>query len=159
MLSQGSEVLWVYKKMKEDGVEPDLVTYNTWIFVLSKSGRVKEAMKFLVVMGGKCIWGSAVVGKWCTPNLCTYSSTLLQGFCNANMLEKAIELYGVMKEGDMKLETGSFGKFLRHGRIVEAYDLFDYAVESKSLMDVAAYSTLESTLKWLKKPKKQGLAV
>ncbi|GMP27003.1 hypothetical protein CsSME_00003196 [Camellia sinensis var. sinensis] len=116
--------------MKEDGVEPDLVTYNTWIFVLSKSGRFKEAMKFLVVM--------VEMGHFLDE-----VTTLLQGLCKANMLEKAIELYGVMKEGDMKLETGSFGKFLRHGRIVEVYDLFDYAVESKSLLDVAAYSTLE----------------
>lgn len=63
----------------------------------------------------------------------------------------------------MKLETGSYGTFMRalcrNGRVAEAYEVFDYAVESKSMTDVAAYSTLESTLKWLKKAREQGLTV
>lgn len=66
----------------------------------------------------------------------------------------------MMKSSDMKLETGSYATFLRAlcraGRIAEAYEVFDYAVESKSLSDVSAYSTLENTLKWLKKTEEQG---
>ncbi|XP_052197423.1 pentatricopeptide repeat-containing protein At2g17670 [Diospyros lotus] len=187
MLSQGSEVLWVYKKMKEGGVEPDLVTYNTLIFGLSKSGRVKEARKYLNVMAemghfpdevtytslmnGMCREGNALgalqlleemEAQGCSPNSCTYN-TLLHGLCKAKLLGRAMELYGVMKSGDMKLETGTYGTLLRalcrNGKVAEAYEVFDYAVESKSLKDFAAYSTLESTLKWLKKAKEQGLAV
>ncbi|KAL3525207.1 hypothetical protein ACH5RR_013579 [Cinchona calisaya] len=187
MLNQSGEVLDVYKKMKEEGVEPDLVTYNTLIYGLSKSGRVKEAKKFLGVMAetghfpdavtytslmnGMCREGDALgalallgemEAKGCSPNSCTYN-TLLHGLCKARLLDKGIELYKVMQECDMKLETGSYGTFVRalcrHGRVAEAYEVFDYAVESKSLTDVAAYSTLESTLKWLKKAREQGLAV
>ncbi|XP_057469270.1 pentatricopeptide repeat-containing protein At2g17670-like [Actinidia eriantha] len=187
MLSQGSEVLWVYKKMKEEGVEPDLVTYNTLVFGLSKSGRVKEAKKFLGVMAemghfpdevtytslmnGMCREGNALgalqlleemEAKGCSPNSCTYN-TLLHGLCKAKLLDRAIELYSVMKASDMQLEPGSYGTFLRalcrNGRVAEAYEVFDYAVESKSLKDFAAYSTLETTMKWLKKAKEQGLAV
>ncbi|KAI5684049.1 hypothetical protein M9H77_05277 [Catharanthus roseus] len=187
MLSQSSEVLEVYRKMLEEGVKPDLVTYNTLIYGLSKSGRVKEAKKFLRVMAetghfpdavtytslmnGMCREGDALgalalleemEAQGCTPNACTYN-TLLHGLCKARLLDKGIQLYKVMKEGNMELETGSYGTFLRalcrNGRVPEAYEVFDYAVESKSMTDVAAYTTLESTLKWLKKAKEQGLAV
>ena len=47
----------------------------------------------------------------------------------------------------------------RSGRIAEAYRVLDYAVESKSMTDVAAYSTLESTLKSLKKAREQSHAI
>lgn len=187
MLSQSEEVLDVYKKMKDEGVEPDLVTYNTLIYGLSKSGRVKKAKEFLGVMtemghfpdavtytslmNGMCREGDALgalallgemEAKGCNPNVCTYN-TLLHGLCKARLLDKGIELYKVMQEGGMKLETGSYGTFMRalcrNGRVAEAYEVFDYAVESKSMTDVAAYSTLESTLKWLKKASEQGLTV
>ncbi|XP_019056963.1 PREDICTED: pentatricopeptide repeat-containing protein At2g17670 isoform X2 [Tarenaya hassleriana] len=153
-LSKGSEAIGVYKKMKEEGVEPDMITYNTLIFGLSKSGRVDEARKYLKamieaghvpdavtytsLMNGMCRKGDALgamslleemEGEGCSPNSCTYN-TLLHGLCKARLLEKGVELYGVMK-----------------------------SVDSKSLTDVAAYSTLESTVKWLKKAKEQGLAV
>ncbi|KAJ9146892.1 hypothetical protein P3X46_029107 [Hevea brasiliensis] len=187
MLSRGSEAIEVYNKMKEEGVEPDLVTYNTLIFGLSKSGRVSEARKYLKIMvesghfpdavtytslmNGMCRKGNALGAlallaemkeKGCSPNSCTYN-TLLHGLCKGRLLDKGIKLYLVMKEGDMKLETASYATFVRalcrEGKVAEAYEVFDYAVESKSLSDVSAYTTLESTLKWLKKAKEQGLAV
>ncbi|GMI86317.1 hypothetical protein like AT2G17670 [Hibiscus trionum] len=187
MQSKGSEAIEVYKKMKEEGVEPDLVTYNTLIFGLSKSGRVKEARKYLDIlvesghfpdavtytslMNGMCREGNALGAvvlleemerKGCTPNSCTYN-TLLHGLCKCRLMEKGMELYGAMKSAGMELETASYATLVRalcrEGRVAEAYDVFDYAVESKSLTDVAAYSTLEVTLKWLKKAREQGLAV
>ncbi|XP_030469381.2 pentatricopeptide repeat-containing protein At2g17670 [Syzygium oleosum] len=187
MLSRGSEAVGVYKKMKEEGVEPDLVTYNTLIFGLSKSGRVKDARKYLDIMveaghfpdavtytslmNGMCREGDALgalrlleemEAKGCSPNSCTYN-TLLHGLCKSRLLEKGIELYQMMKSSDMKLETAAYATFVRSlcrdGRVAEAYEVFDYAVESKSLTDVSAYTALESSLKWLKKAREQGLAV
>ena len=100
--------------------------------------------------------------KGCSPNACTYN-TLLHGLCKARLVEKAVKFYQVIRAGGLKLDTASYGTFVRalcrDGRIAEAYEVFDYAVESKSLTDVAAYSTLESTLKWLRKAKEQGLAI
>lgn len=186
MLSRGSEAIEVYNKMKEDGVEPDLVTYNTLIFGLSKAGRVKEARKYLdlmvelghtpdavtytSLMNGMCRDGDCAGAlrllqemerKGCAPNACTYN-TLLHGLCKG-MLEKAVELYEVMKSNEMKLETAAYATFVRflvrNGRVADAYEVFDYAVESKSLTDVSAYSTLETTLKWLKKAREQGNVV
>ncbi|KAL6959881.1 hypothetical protein U1Q18_040030 [Sarracenia purpurea var. burkii] len=131
---------------------PDEVTYTSLMNGMCREGNALRALKLLEEMEE----------KGCTPNSCTYN-TLLHGLCKAKLLERAFELYGVMKSGDVKLETGSYGTFVRtlcrYGRISEAYEVFDYAVESKSLKDFIAYSTLESTLKWLKKAKEQGLAV
>ncbi|VFQ92722.1 unnamed protein product [Cuscuta campestris] len=187
MLSTGGEVLGVYKKMLDEGVKPDLVTYNTLIYGLSKSGMVQQAKKFLRVMvenghvpdavtytslmNGMSREGDAKGAlslleemelKGCEPNSCTYS-TLLHGLCKARLLEDAVGLYGTMKQNGMKLEKGSYGTFVRalcrNGRVAEAYEVFDYAVDSKSLTDVAAYTTLESTLKWLTKAREQGLVV
>ncbi|KAB1201759.1 hypothetical protein CJ030_MR8G007408 [Morella rubra] len=187
VLSRGHEAIGVYNKMKEEGLEPDLITYNTLIFGLSKSGRVKQARKFLGIMtekghfpdavtytslmNGMCREGDALgalallgemEARGCSPNSCTYS-TLLQGLCKSRLLEKANELYGVIKSEDLKLETAAYATFVRalcrEGRVAEAYEVFDYAVESKSLTDVTAYTTLESTLKWLKKAKEQGHAI
>ncbi|GAB4847611.1 hypothetical protein Ancab_026672 [Ancistrocladus abbreviatus] len=98
----------------------------------------------------------------CKPNSCTYN-TLLHGLCKSRLLTKGIELYGVMKMGGLQLDMASYAAFsralCREGRVAEAYEVSDYAVESRSLTDVAAYATLESTLKWLKKAREQGLAV
>ncbi|XP_042495849.1 pentatricopeptide repeat-containing protein At2g17670 [Macadamia integrifolia] len=184
ILDSGSEVIGVYKKMMEDGVEPDLVTYNTLIYGLSKAGRVNESRKFLRVMAemghfpdaitytslmnGMCRKGDALGAlelleemeqKGCSPNSCTYN-TLLHGLGKSRFLDKGVELYEMMKSSGMKLETASYATFVRAlcraDRIAEAYGVFDYAVESKSLTDVAAYSALESSLKWLKKTRGQG---
>ncbi|XP_043712055.1 pentatricopeptide repeat-containing protein At2g17670 [Telopea speciosissima] len=183
MLDSGNEVIGVYKKMMEDGVEPDLVTYNTLIYGLSKAGRVSESRKFLRVMAemghfpdavtytslmnGMCRKGDALGAlelleemeqKGCSPNSCTYN-TLLHGLGKSRFLDKAVELYEMMKSSGMKLETASYATFVRAlcraDRVAEAYGVFDYAVESKSLTDVAAYSALESSLKWLKKTREQ----
>ncbi|XP_051139252.1 pentatricopeptide repeat-containing protein At2g17670 [Andrographis paniculata] len=185
MLNQGREVLGVYKKMQDEGIEPDQYTYNTLIYGLSQTGRVNEARNFLRIMAekshfpdavtytslmnGMCRKGDALGAlelldemeeQGCMPNSCTYS-TLLLGLCKSRMLDKAVELYQVMKKGGIKLESGSYGAFLRalcrKGRVAEAYEVFDYAVESKSLPDAAAYPTLESSLKWLKRAREQGL--
>ncbi|KAK9093165.1 hypothetical protein Syun_028076 [Stephania yunnanensis] len=161
--------------MKEEGVEPDLVTYNTLVYGLSKVGRVEEARKFLGLMAemghfpdtvtytslmngicqkGEALGALALLGEMeergCSPNSCTYN-TLLHGLCKGKLLEKGMELYELMKSNGMKLELASYATFVRalcrEERIAEAYEVFDYAVTSKSLTDVAAYSTLEGTLK------------
>ncbi|KAE8693451.1 Pentatricopeptide repeat-containing protein [Hibiscus syriacus] len=127
--------------MKEEGVEPDLVTYSTLIFGLWKSGRVKEARKYLDIL----------VESWHFPDAVTYTS-LMNGMCREGNALGAVVLLEEMerKSSGMTLETASSATLVRalcrEGRIAEAYDVFDYAVESKSLTDVAAYSTLEVTL-------------
>ncbi|XWS29140.1 hypothetical protein CRYUN_Cryun24cG0002700 [Craigia yunnanensis] len=131
LLSEGSEAIGVYKKMKEEGVELDLVTYNTSIFGLSKSGRVldimvesgkfPDAVTYTSLMNGMCRAGNALGAvvllkemerKGCSPNSCTYN-TLLHGFCKCRLMEKGMELYGAMKSAGMKLEIASYATLVR----------------------------------------------
>ncbi|KAJ4876878.1 Pentatricopeptide repeat-containing protein [Raphanus sativus] len=185
-LSKGSEAVGVFKRMKEDGVEPDRITYNTLIFGLSKSGRIEEARKYLetmdeagyepdavaytALMNGMCRKGASLgalglleemEARGCAPNDCTYN-TLLYGLCKARLMDKGIEFYEMMRSKGLKLESYAYATLVRglvrSGKVAEAYEVFDYAVGSKSLTDASAYATLETTLKWLKKAKEQGLA-
>ncbi|KAG2277870.1 hypothetical protein Bca52824_060425 [Brassica carinata] len=173
-LSKGSEAVGVFKKMKEEGVEPDRITYNTLIFGLSKSGRIEEARKYLQVMDEAGYEPDAVAygaDEWdlvrrdgserVRSNDCTYN-TLLYGLCKARLMDRGIEFYEMMKSKGLKLESYAYATLLRalarSGKVAEAYEVFDYAVGSKSLSDASAYTTLETTMKWLKKAKEQGLA-
>ncbi|CAM8992631.1 unnamed protein product [Rhodiola kirilowii] len=183
-INQGCEVLRVYSKMKEAGVEPDLVTFNTMIYGLSKSGRAKEARKFVDIMAEMGHFPDAVTytslmnglcrennvtgalgllremeRKGCSPNSCTYN-TLLHGLSKARMLDKATEFYEMMRSKGVELESAAYATFVRilcrNDRVAEAYAVFDYAIESKSLKDVVAYSTLENELKSAKKLKERN---
>ncbi|CAI9777932.1 unnamed protein product [Fraxinus pennsylvanica] len=128
--------------MREFNIKPDLVTYTSMIGMFTE----RDALGALALL-------EKMEMKGCEPNSRTYK--LLHGLCKSRLLDKPIELYGEMKKGDMKLETGFYGTFwralCRNGRVADAYEVFGYAVESKSLTDVTAYTTLENTLKWLRK--------
>ncbi|KAJ6832634.1 putative pentatricopeptide repeat-containing protein [Iris pallida] len=60
MVDQHAGVMEVYNRMRDEGVEPDLVTYNTLIFGLSKAGMVDQAKKFLGVMAGTGVFPDTV---------------------------------------------------------------------------------------------------
>ncbi|KAL0351679.1 UNVERIFIED_CONTAM: Pentatricopeptide repeat-containing protein [Sesamum calycinum] len=147
--------------LSEEGYKPDCYVYNTimkgycrlreakkFLGVMAEKGYIPDAVTYTSLMNGMCREGDALgalalldemEAKECSPNSCTYN-TLLLGLCKARLLDKELSC-------------------IRKGRVAEAYEVFDYAVESKSLPDVAAYSTLESTLKWLQRAREQGLAV
>nr|GLL38560.1 pentatricopeptide repeat-containing protein At2g17670 [Ipomoea trifida] len=156
------------RDMKEEfSIKPDLVTYTIMIDNVCNNKNLREATRLLGVLSEEGY----------KPDCYVYN-TIMKGYCMLStggevldvykkMLDEGVkpdlgvELYGMMKQSSMKLETGAYGTFVRslcrNGRVAEAYEVFDYAVESKSLTDVAAYTTLESTLKWLTKAREQGL--
>ncbi|KAJ6989607.1 hypothetical protein NC653_018886 [Populus alba x Populus x berolinensis] len=84
MLSKGIEAVRIYKQMKEEGVLPDLVMYNTLNFGLSKCGRVSEAMKFLKII--------VELGRF--ANVVTYTS-LMNGMCREEDVFSAMALLEV----------------------------------------------------------------
>ncbi|KAI9071383.1 hypothetical protein K1719_046656 [Acacia pycnantha] len=83
-------------------------------------GHFPDEVTYTSLMNGMCRKGMPWVhwvleemeAKGCSPNSCTYN-TLLHGLCKSRMLDKAIELYGLMKSGGLKLETAYYATFVR----------------------------------------------
>ena len=94
--------------------------------------------------------------KGCEPNEQMYN-TVLMGLCKNKKLDKAVEVYKSMVGAGMKLDAPAYATFVRAlcraGSIVDAYEVFDYAIETKRFTVVTAYSELENSLKWLRKMK------
>ncbi|KAL5223838.1 hypothetical protein ABZP36_010477 [Zizania latifolia] len=127
--------------MKDDDVEPDLVTYNTLIFALARAGMVAKARTYLDAMAA-------------TAPRAT-SRTLLMGLCKNKKLDKAMDVYKSMIAAGMKLEAPTYATFVRAlcraGRVPDAYEVFDYGIESKSFAEVTLYAELKNSLKWLRR--------
>jgi len=79
------------------------------------------------------------------------------GLCKNKKLDKAVEVYKSMVASGMKMEAPAYATFVRalcrSGSIADAYEVFDYAIETKSITEVTAYTELENSLKWLRKMK------
>ncbi|ONK76725.1 uncharacterized protein A4U43_C03F31470 [Asparagus officinalis] len=169
----------VYNKMKDEGIEPglghvqhaglrafeggdgragDKVLERDGLYGAVSRHRDLHVVDEWDVSEGGCIGAVKLLevmeDRGCTPNECTYN-TLLMGLCKAKCLEKGMELYEVMKEGGMKLEGGAYATFVRAlcraNKVAEAYGVFDYVIESKSLSEVKAYLALESSVKGVKR--------
>ncbi|XP_020396596.1 pentatricopeptide repeat-containing protein At2g17670 [Zea mays] len=74
-------------------------------------------------------------GKGCQSNERTYS-TLLMGLCKNKKLDKAVEVYKSMAAAGTKLKSLVYASFVRalcrSGSIADAYEVFDYAIQTKS---------------------------
>jgi len=79
------------------------------------------------------------------------------GLCNHKKLDKAVEVYKSMLAAGMKLESPAYASYVRalcrSGSVADAYEVFDYAIQTKSFTEVTAYSELENSIKWLRKMK------
>jgi hypothetical protein len=66
-------------------------------------------------------------------------------------------VYQSMVVAGMKLDSPAYTCFVRalcwSGSVADAYEVFDYAIQIKSFMEVTAYSELDNSLKWLGKMK------
>ena len=79
------------------------------------------------------------------------------GLCNHKKLDKAVEVYKSVEVAGMKLESSAYASFVRalcrSGSVAGVYEVFDYAIQTKSFTEVTAYSELENSIKWLRKMK------
>ncbi|GFP78808.1 pentatricopeptide repeat-containing protein at1g03560 mitochondrial [Phtheirospermum japonicum] len=80
------ELIWVWRKMKENGVEPSLYTYNFLMNGLVDSMFLESAEKVFEVMeNGKV-----------KPDIVTYN-TMIKGYCKSGNLRKAMERFHDME--------------------------------------------------------------
>ncbi|KAM7254064.1 hypothetical protein ACFE04_031746 [Oxalis oulophora] len=81
------ELLWVWRKMKENGIEPSLYTYNFLVNGLVNSMFIESAERVFEVME------SGRIG----PDVVTYN-TMIKGYCKAGQTQKAMEKFRAMEE-------------------------------------------------------------
>jgi len=66
-------------------------------------------------------------------------------------------VYKSMVAAGMKMDAPAYATFVRalcrSGSVADAYEVFDYAIQTKSITEVTAYTELENSLKWLRKMK------
>jgi len=150
-----NEALWVLRKMKEFGFQPDTTAYNVVIRLFCEKGDVDMAEELLNKMGlsdlypdmityvamirGFCNVGriedacglvEVMRGHGCLPNAVVYSA-LLDGVCRCGNMERALELLGEMeKEGgacspNVVTYTSVIQCFCEKGQAMEALEFLD----------------------------------
>ncbi|KAH7862500.1 hypothetical protein Vadar_005739 [Vaccinium darrowii] len=111
-------------EMKENGVEPDVITFGILVNHLCKFRRVDEALEVLEKMGG----GSGSFGFSVTPDTVLYN-TLVDGFCKVGRQEKGFELMERMRSQGCEPNTVTYNclidGFCKAGEIDRARELFD----------------------------------
>ncbi|KAB2025116.1 hypothetical protein ES319_D06G129700v1, partial [Gossypium barbadense] len=125
-----SDVEKLVERMREDGLFPDVVTFNARISALCSAGKVLEASRIFRDMQIDEALGLP------RPNVITYN-LMFEGFCKQGMLVEAKALVESMeKNGDlMNLDSYNiwFLGLLRNSKLVEAQlvlkDMVDKCVE------------------------------
>ncbi|CAD6248325.1 unnamed protein product [Miscanthus lutarioriparius] len=142
MCVQG-DALWGAEATRGDGgqgCQPNERTYNTLLMGLCKNKKLDKAVEVYKSMP-----------------IFLVAHELNMGLCNHKKLDKAVEVYKSVEVAVMKLESSAYASFVRvlcrSGSVAGAYEVFDYAIQTKSFTEVTAYSELENSIKWLRKMK------
>lgn len=169
-LGMVEELLWVWRKMKENGIEPTLYTYNFLMNGLVSSMFVDSAERVFEVMEGGRI----------KPDVVTYN-TMIKGYCKAGQTLKALEklrdmetrgleadkitymtviqacyadsdfgscvaLYQEMEEKGIQIPPHAFslviGGLCKEGKLNEGYAVFESMIRKGSKPNVAIYTVL-----------------
>ncbi|CAD6248370.1 unnamed protein product [Miscanthus lutarioriparius] len=138
----------VYKSMVAVGMKLESPAYASYVRALCRSGSVADAYE---------VFDYAIQTKSFTEPIFLVAHELNMGLCNHKKLDKAVEVYKSVEVAVMKLESSAYASFVRvlcrSGSVAGAYEVFDYAIQTKSFTEVTAYSELENSIKWLRKMK------
>ncbi|CAI9777931.1 unnamed protein product [Fraxinus pennsylvanica] len=149
--------------MTTKGFPPDQISTDIAVITLCACGREEHAIELIKELSTKN----------CPPDTYTYNFLVRHLVKNRSLgttncfredmrefnIKPDLVTYTIIYDWDVygKRCIGSIG-FVgedgnegMNGRVAYAYEVFGYAAESKSLTDVTAYTTLENTLKWLRK--------
>ncbi|XP_026384815.1 pentatricopeptide repeat-containing protein At1g63130, mitochondrial-like [Papaver somniferum] len=134
---QGMQVgpVQLFNKMKQNGLEPTIVTYNTLLRGLYGDGRVRTANNLVNKMKTFGI----------SPDEVTYS-TMLDGLCKNRKIGEAIELFESMEGRGISANIGMYSilicGYCKAGKLEDARKLFN-EISSKGLApDVVTYTTM-----------------
>ncbi|XLS97015.1 hypothetical protein HN51_039750 [Arachis hypogaea] len=83
------ELLWMWRKMKKDGLEPSLYNFNSLMNGLVNVGMVESTVRVFEAM--------KVVNV--RPDLVIYN-TVIKGYCKVGKTRKALEMIREMEDGD-----------------------------------------------------------
>ncbi|KAL0724096.1 hypothetical protein Bca4012_038695 [Brassica carinata] len=169
-LGMVEELLWVWRKMKDNGIEPTLYTYNFLMNGLVSSMFVDSAERVFEVMENGRI----------KPDVVTYN-TMIKGYCKAGQTQKAMEklrgmetrgleadkitymtviqacyadsdfsscvaLYQEMDEKGIQAPPHAYslviGGLCKEGKLNEGYAVFENMIRKGSKPNVAIYTVL-----------------
>ncbi|KAG5005843.1 hypothetical protein JHK85_024385 [Glycine max] len=101
-LKQISHIHDLYEKMKQDGPQPDIFTYNILISSFGRAGRVDIAVKNSEELENSdfemaCRLFDEMLAEECTPNLITYN-ILLDCLEKSGRTAEAVDLYAKLEQ-------------------------------------------------------------
>lgn len=129
----------IIEVMRNNGYEPDNVTYSQLIFGLGKAGRVEDARKVLDVMEA----------NGCGPDIKTFT-TLIQAHCSSDSeIDMALDYFeNLLKKNfvvDANLLDALVKGLIKHKRIDSAYKLLVETVD-KSNVRLTPWQTTDKNL-------------
>ncbi|XP_058225745.1 pentatricopeptide repeat-containing protein At3g61520, mitochondrial [Rhododendron vialii] len=128
-------------EMKENGVQPDVITFGILLNHLCKFRRVDEALEVFEKMSG----GSGSEGFSVTPDTILYN-TLIDGFCKVGRQEKGLVLVEQMRSHGCEPNTVTYNclidGFCKAGEIDKARELFDVMNKEGMLPNVITLNSL-----------------
>lgn len=160
----GAKRFW--NEMIKQGHRPDLITYNTFLYALTKKGKLNRALKLFEEMRNKgCIdvpscnniidalcfkkripEARAIFGKMneygCLPNVATYNS-LIKHVCNNKRMDKAYELLNEMERKGCAPNVRTYHYFLKVAKNPEeALKIFQRMMRSGCMPTCDTYNLL-----------------
>lgn len=126
------EAKFVLVKMREAGIEPDIVVYNILLNGYAVAGKMVDAFDLLDEMKR----------KGCEPNATSYT-TVIQALCGQEKMDEALRVFTDMErmgcEADVVTYTTLISGFCKRGKTNEGYNLLDKMIQKGHIPTQATY--------------------
>eukprot|EP00268_Persea_americana_P060634 TRINITY_DN7587_c0_g1_i1.p1 TRINITY_DN7587_c0_g1~~TRINITY_DN7587_c0_g1_i1.p1 ORF type:complete len:405 (+),score=58.77 TRINITY_DN7587_c0_g1_i1:213-1427(+) len=164
------ELLWVWRWMKENGIEPSLYTYNflmdglvnsmfvdsaEQVFEAMEAGKIQpDIVTHNILIKGYCRLGKTrkamdrfreMESKNVHPDKITYL-TLIQSFYSDGDFDACLGLYNEMEEKGVEIPSHAYslviGALCRDGKVIEGYAVYESMGRRGCKANVAIYTAL-----------------